>query len=209
MKTPVYNMEGLKVEEFELPSKVFEVSNNSDLVHQVMVSQMGNKRIAIAHTKHRGEVSGGGKKPWAQKHTGRARHGSIRSPLWRKGGVAFGPRSSRVFTQKINTKMRRKALFTVLSQKAKENLVVLIDSFTLETPKTKILNEILKKLPSNTTHSLLVLSETNKMVMRAAKNIPFLDVVQAQNLNILDLLAAKFIIMPKESVSIIEKTFEL
>ncbi len=207
MKVPVYNIQGEKVEEMELPSSIFEVEKNSDLVYQVATSQMANQRKVIAHTKHRGEVSGGGKKPWAQKHTGRARHGSIRSPLWRKGGVAFGPRSSRVFKKTINAKMRKKALFIVLSEKAKNNFFVVVDSLALQSPKTKLLYGILQKLPSANKTSILLLPAKEKNLSLAARNIPSLSVLGAKDLNVLALLSSQFVIIPKEGIAVIEKTF--
>ena len=127
MKVSVYNQEGKEVGKVLLPKEIFEVKVNPDLVHQVVVCQMANRRQPIAHTKDRGEVRGGGRKPWSQKGTGRARHGSIRSPLWIGGGVTFGPRKEKIFKKKIPKKMRRKALFMVLSGKAKENLLLVLD----------------------------------------------------------------------------------
>ena len=120
VKIDVYNQEGKVVGDATLPKGIFEVKLNTDLVHQIAVSLSANNRQISAHTKNRGEVSGGGKKPWRQKGTGRARHGSIRSPLWKGGGVTHGPRVERVFEKDIPKKMRRKALFMVLSQKAKD-----------------------------------------------------------------------------------------
>ena len=123
MKFSVINQKGEKLKETLLPKEIFEVKSNNDLIHQVVVSQMSNRRKNIAHTKDRSEVSGGGRKPWRQKGLGKARHGSIRSPIWIGGGVTFGPTKERVFKKKINKKMRRKALFMVLSAKAKNNLL--------------------------------------------------------------------------------------
>ena len=207
MKVPVYNIQGEKIEEMELPVSIFGGKENSDLVYQVATSQMANQRKVIAHTKHRGEVSGGGKKPWEQKHTGRARHGSIRSPLWRHGGVAFGPRSTRVFKKTINSKMRKAALFAVLSDKVKHNHFVVVDKFGLETPKTKILNAILHKLPSTNKTSILLLPAKEKNLSLAARNIPFLSVLGAKDANALALLSAQFVIIPKEGVKVLESTF--
>ena len=148
MKIDVYNQEGKVVGNATLPKDIFDVKENSDLVHQVAVSQMANRRQVSAHTKDRSKVRGGGKKPWRQKGTGRARVGSIRSPLWRGGGTVFGPSKERVFKKKINIKMRRKALFMALSSKAKDNLLVVIDSLILDKPKTKLMSGVLKSLPS-------------------------------------------------------------
>lgn len=209
MMVPVYNQEGQKIEEIELPSAIFEVEKNSDLVYQVATSHMSNKRQVIAHTKHRGEVSGGGKKPWAQKHTGRARQGSIRSPLWRHGGVAFGPRSERVYKKTINEKMNRKALLTVLSEKARNNFIVVVSVLSLEAPKTKVLNAIMRKLPCDAKKSVLLLPGIQKTVALAAQNIPFLTVRSPKDLNILDLLSSKFLIMQKESIQTLADRFKV
>lgn len=207
MKFPVYNQQGEKTGEAELPAKIFEVPLNADLVHQVMVSQMANRRRVIAHTKGRGEVSGGGRKPWAQKHTGRARHGSIRSPIWKGGGVSAGPTKEKVYEQKIPRKMRRKALCMVLSEKAKENLLVLLEKLNFETPKTKMLAATLKKLPCKEQKSLLILPEMNQNVIMAARNIPRVKTMQAKDVNVLDLLQSRYLVMPQKAVEIIQKTF--
>lgn len=207
MKTLVYNQEGAEIETMELPEAVFNVPWNADLVHQVTVSQMSNRRKAIAHTKHRGEVSGGGKKPWAQKGTGRARHGSTRSPLWRHGGVAFGPRSNRVFTQKINAKMKRKALLAVLSEKARKNFLVVVDAIALEQPKTKLMKQVFMRLPMKNESAMLVLSSKDEMLQRAGKNLSEVTFGRIKDLNALDLLSAKFLVITKEGINVLEKTF--
>ena len=147
MLVKTYDQTGKELSQTRLPAEVFGIEINHDLVHQVVVSQMANRRQIIAHTKDRGEVSGGGRKPWRQKGTGRARHGSIRSPLWRHGGVTFGPTKERVFKKKINTKMKRGALLMVLSEKAKNNFLILLDKLELENAKTKLMAKILEKLP--------------------------------------------------------------
>src|SRR4051812_34995124 len=127
MKVAVYNQEGKETGEFALPKELFEVEMNADLVHQILISHTANKRQVSAHTKNRGEVRGGGRKPWRQKGTGRARHGSTRSPIWKGGGVSGGPRNEKVYEREIPKKMKKKALFMVLSEKAKNNLVVVLD----------------------------------------------------------------------------------
>ena len=132
MNVKMYNEEGKEAGTADLPDGVFGVELNKDLVHQVMVAQMGNRRQVSASTKDRGEVSGGGKKPWAQKHTGRARHGSIRSPIWAGGGVTFGPTRERVYKKNINRKMRRKALAMVLSEKARGDLLILLEDLKMD-----------------------------------------------------------------------------
>jgi len=207
MKVPVYNQKGEKLKEVLLPKEIFEVPMNSDLVHQVVVSQMANRRRIIAHTKNRGEVSGGGKKPWAQKGLGRARQGSTRSPIWRHGGVVFGPRKEKVFKKKIPKKMKRKALFMVLSAKVKNNLLVLVDKLELEKAKTKLIAEIFKKLPSRDEGTLIALPVLEKNIILAARNLPKVQLMQAKDLNALDLLSFKYLILPKESLKTIKETF--
>lgn len=206
MKVQAYNQEGQKTGEVALPS-IFDTPWNADLVHQVVASQQSNRRIVRANTKGRGEVRGGGKKPWAQKHTGRARHGSIRSPLWKGGGVTGGPTKERVFTKKINKKMRIHALFAVLSAKARENALVVLDTLEAAGRKTKTLQGMLAKLPSDTRPTLLVLPSMERNLLSAAKNIPFVQTIQAKDLNALDVATYQYILLPQKSIEAIEKTF--
>ena len=207
MKYVVYNQEGKEIGTAILPKEIFEVPLNSDLVHQVAVSQMANRRKIIANTKGRGEVSGGGKKPWRQKGTGRARHGSIRSPLWRGGGVVFGPRKEKIFKKEIPKKMKVKSLFMVLSAKAKNNLLILLDQLKLGKQKTKEMIQVLQKLPLKNKSSLIVLPEYNKDIILSTRNIPNCQTIQAKDLNALDLLSFKYLIMPKDSIKVIKETF--
>lgn len=207
MKYTVYNQEGKEVGTTLLPKEIFDVKISPDLVHQVVVSQMANRRKVIAHTKTRAEVRGGGRKPWRQKGTGRARVGSIRSPLWKGGGVIFGPRKERVFKKEIPKKMKRLALFMVLSGKIKNNLLILLDKLKIEKPKTKEMTEILKKLPCKNESSLIALPKLNKNLILAARNIPDIETIQAKDLNALDLLSFKYLIMPKEAIKLVKETF--
>lgn len=209
MKTDVYNQQGEKVEEIELPKGVFGVKMNFDLVHQVAVSQMANQRQVIAHTKDRSVVRGGGKKPWRQKGTGRARHGSVRSPLWRGGGVTFGPTKERNFQKNIPKKMKRKALLMVLSAKAQNNFLFILDKIVLEKVKTKIMANIVKQFfkKENDKSCLIVLPKNEKDIVRAANNLPKIKTIEARNLNCLELLSSKYLLMPKEAIKIIEKTW--
>lgn len=207
MKVAVYNQEGKKVDEISLPKEIFDVKLNSDLLHQIVVSQMANKRQITAHTKDRSEVRGGGKKPWRQKGTGRARHGSIRSPLWRGGGITFGPRKDRIFEKDIPKKMRRKALFMVFSEKAKGNLLVILDKIEIDKPKTKEFAKILRKLPCKENSCLIALPEYDKKVFLSARNIKKTNIVEARNLNVIDLMSSKYLLMEKETIKTLEKTF--
>jgi len=209
----IYNTEGKKTGTAKLPSEIFDVKINTDLVHQAVVAQLANKRQVLAHTKDRGEVRGGGRKPWRQKGTGRARHGSIRSPIWRGGGITFGPIKERNFKKKINKKMKRKALFMVLSSKVKDNELVLLDKLEIKEPKTKLMAEILNKLnkvksqKSKVKSILIVIPKSDVNIVRASRNIPETKTIRADSLNVLDLLSFKYLLMPKEAIKVIEKTY--
>jgi len=207
MKIDVYNQEGEKLEAMTLPKEIFGVEFNADLVHQIAVSLSANKRQISAHAKTRGEVRGGGKKPWRQKGTGRARHGSIRSPLWKGGGVTHGPRKDRIFEVEIPKKMRRKALFMVLSQKAKDKQLVVLDKIELEKGKTKEMAQSLGKLPCNSQATLVALPNYDKKIFLASRNIKKISIEDARNLNVLDLLNTKYLLLTKESIKTIENTF--
>ena len=219
MKVNVYNQNGEETGTALLPKEIFDVKMNPDLVHQVVVSQMANRRKVLAHTKNRGEVRGGGKKPWRQKGTGRARHASIRSPLWRHGGITFGPRKEKVFKKEIPKKMKRLALFMALSEKARQNLLILLDKIKLDEPKTKLMAKIienLKSLPDRQAgkienfkkgNVLIALPELDKNIISVARNLPDVKTIQAKDLNCLDLLSLKYLIMPKEAIKVLKETF--
>lgn len=218
-----YNIKGEKVGTTKLSPAIFDVEINSDLVHQAMVTQLANSRQVIAHVKDRSEVRGGGRKPWRQKGTGRARHGSIRSPIWRGGGTTFGPTKERVFKKKINKKMKQKALFMVLTSKVKDNELILLDKLELKEPKTRLMAEILENIlkkqetPSHTTGQainkkqtksvLMVIPKRDENIIRANKNIPYSKTLRADSLSILDLLSFKYLLLPKEAIKVIEKTY--
>jgi len=212
MKAVVYNQKGEEKGNVLLPKEIFEIKMNSDLVHQVLISQMANKRKGTAHTKTRAEVSGGGRKPWRQKGTGRARHASIRSPIWVGGGVTFGPRKERVFKKRVPKKMRRKALFMVLSAKAKKNLLIVLDKLEIKEVKTRLAAEIIENLKSKIKDLekgkiLIALPKNEKNIFLATRNIPKVFTIESKNLNVLDLLSVKFLILPKESIKVIKETF--
>ncbi len=216
MKTDIYNQKGEKAGSVELPESVFGLSWNSDLVHQVVVSMQSNARTPVAHTKDRSEVSGGGKKPWQQKGTGRARHGSNRSPIWIGGGVTFGPRNEKDYSKKVNKKMRAKALYTVLSRKLKDGEVLFVDKIETKEPKT---NEVKKVLSSFSTVSgfegistkkknalcltFFKKNDNTEKSFRNFGNILFSDIV---NMNILDIINNKYLIItePGDSLKVIE-----
>jgi len=207
MKIDVYNQAGEVTGNVTLPKEIFEVKFSADLVHQIAVSLSANKRQISAHTKNRGEVRGGGKKPWRQKGTGRSRHGSIRSPLWKGGGVTHGPRNDRIFEREIPKKMRRKALFMVLSQKAKDKQLIVLDKIELEKGKTKEMAQSLKKLPCNNQATLVAIPNYDKKIFMATRNIKKTSIEDARNLNVLELLNYKYLLLTKESIKTIESTF--
>ncbi len=204
MKVATYNQEGKEVGQTLLPKEIFGLEVNQELIHQVAVSQASNRRQVSAHTKGRGQVSGGGKKPWRQKGTGRARHGSIRSPIWRHGGVALGPTKDRNFKKKINRKMKRAALLMVLSAKAQGNFLVVLETLKLEKIKTKTISLLLQKLPCKNENTLIVLPGMDKNVILASRNLENAKPSQVKDLNALDLLSFKYLVMPKESIKVLK-----
>lgn len=217
MEATVYNQDAKETGKIEIPQTVFGLPWNEDLVHQVIVAMRANKRIPWAHIKNRGEVAGSGIKPWRQKGTGRARHGSKRSPIWVGGGVAHGPRNERDYSQKINKKMKKKALYTVLSQKMRDNEVLFLSKVVLAAPKTKEASSVIKSISKVENFEKLFTKRKNKAIlalpvkddkaMRSFRNIPGLLVVEARNLNPLDLVNYKYAIFvdPEKSVTAIKK----
>lgn len=205
LKAKIYNMSGEVVGEENLDPALFDIEVKVGLVHQAATAQLANRRQVVAHTKHRGEVSGGGIKPWKQKGTGRARQGSIRSPLWVGGGVVFGPRNDRNFTQKINKKMKRKALLMCLSDRAREEKIVLIDKLELENFKTKKFAEIINKLPLKEKKTLVVLAGNDKKIVKSAANLPRIKTIEARGLNVADVLQNEYIMLPIAALRFMEQ----
>jgi len=205
-KLPVYNTKGEKVGEATLEPKIFDVKVNPRLVQQAVRTQLNNSRVAIAHTKTRAEVRGGGKKPWRQKGTGRARHGSTRSPIWKGGGVTFGPRKNRNFTIKLNRQAKKQALFMALSDRAKEGKITLVDTIAMPRAKTKDFLMQIAKLPLQKT-ILLVLPTTDQNIIKSVRNVPFITVINANSLNVVDILNHQCILAPKASLDVITKTY--
>jgi len=214
LSVKIHNQEGKEVSELKLNEAIFGLPWNSDLVHQAVRVALANKRQVLASTKTREEVSGGGRKPWRQKGTGRARHGSIRSPLWKGGGVTFGPTSERNFKLKINKKMARKAFLTALSAKAKDGELLVLDGLKLSAPKTKEMAKIMKNFFSlreiprrGTKNGLLALAEKSEDIKRAGRNLPNLNIINIDNLNILDILKYKYLIFTKEGIEHLSKKY--
>lgn len=215
---PLYNLKNEKIGNVRLSDDIFNVKKNPDLLHQIMVSQMSNARRVIAHTKGRGEVSGGGIKPWRQKGTGRARHGSIRSPIWVGGGITFGPTKERNFSRKIPQKMNRQALRIALSAKAEEGNLKILDILKLEDRKTRKMVELLfglfgdniEKIRKSSNFILILLSGSgsSKNIAQASRNIPYIKTIRAANLNLLDAVSYRHILFDKESLDIIKNNLE-
>ena len=203
----VYNLEGVKTEELKLADSVFGLPDNDDLVHQVYVALAGNKRQVSADTKTRGERAGSGIKPWRQKGTGRARVGSVRTPVWRKGGVVFGPKSDQNFKKKINKKMNSKALATVLSGKLRDAELIVVEKFNLEEKKTKKMAAALKNLQIKGS-ILLSFSDSEKEMTLTSQNLPKVKNIFTSQLNVLDILDKKNLIMTKESAKYLENKYK-
>ncbi len=205
-KADLHNMKGEKTGDINLPGSIFDVKINPDLIYQVVRMQMLSRRQNTAHAKDRSEVRGGGRKPWRQKGTGRARHGSSRSPIWRGGGVTFGPRNERNYKKKINKKVKRSAIFMVLSAKREKDLVFFVSDLDIKEPKTKQIREFLKKTFCDKS-TLIVLPEMKKNVILATRNIDNVDTIQAKDMNALDLLSYKYLVIPKKAVDVIKESF--
>jgi large subunit ribosomal protein L4 len=212
METKVYNQTGKESGKVTLPETVFGTPWNADLVHQVVTSMLSNAREPIAHTKTRGEVRGGGKKPWQQKGLGRARHGSSRSPIWVGGGVAHGPRNDKNYSKKINKKMKTKALYAILSRKMKDGEILFVDSLTFKEPKAKDAKGVLaslagikgfEKLSTKRTNSAYIaLPSKDKMVEKSFSNFGNIEVGEVRNLNAVQVLNYKYLVIaaPEEAI---------
>ncbi|MCK5466315.1 50S ribosomal protein L4 [Candidatus Parcubacteria bacterium] len=207
LKTKIYNQEGKESGEMELPSRVFGIKLVDDLVHQAVVAQMANSRQVLADTKDKGEVRGGGKKPWRQKGTGRARHGSIRSPLWKGGGVTFGPTTDRNFSKRINKKMKMKALFMVLSGKLRDKEIIVVDDLKINKTSTKAMKDIFKSLPIKG-KVLLSLDKSDHNILNSVKNIPKVSVIASDSLNVVDLLKNKVLVINKRGIEKISEVYK-
>lgn len=202
MQVALRNIKGETVREIELSDEIFGVPVNVPVMHQALVRQQANARLGTVATKTRGQISGGGRKPWRQKGTGRARQGTTRAPHWRGGGIVFGPQP-RSYVQAMPRKMRRLALRSALSSKVAEERIVVLDSLELEMPKTKQMLEILDNL-GVTTSALVLLPEKNENVERSTNNLTKVKTLRANYLNIQDLLGFDYVIMPLGALRVIE-----
>lgn len=206
-ETPIFSMEGKKVGSIMLPKSIFGAPWRNDLVHQVTTAMQANARQNRANTKDRSEVSGGGKKPWKQKGTGQARHSSSRSPIWRHGGVTFGPRSERDYSEKVNRKMRIGALLSVLSRKAKDGEIILVDQFFFTAPKTGTAKSVVAALATGADAATLMTKKKNAALIaltaydvntiKSFNNFGNLMTEELRNLNPLDVMTHKYLIIEK------------
>ncbi|MBI2506779.1 MAG: 50S ribosomal protein L4 [Candidatus Colwellbacteria bacterium] len=203
MMADLYNKEAKVIGEIEVPDRLFNCPWNPDLVHQALRVQEANKRTVVAHAKGRGEVSGGGKKPWRQKGTGRARHGSTRSPIWVGGGVTHGPTAEKKFSLKLNQKMRQAAIFAILSLRLKKGEVKIVDSLSISEPKTKLLMKTLTHFLGDKPNVLLVLAAPDNLP-RASYNLSAVKTLDPKSLNVYDLLRYKYVLLEKEVIPILE-----
>lgn len=209
MKLPVVNKENKHVDDIEVNDVFFGIKWNPRLVHQVVKAEQNNKRSPWAHAKTRAEVSGGGKKPWRQKHTGRARHGSTRSPIWVHGGSAHGPNKARLYEEKINKKMRQAALFSVLSKKVADAELKVIDTLEMEQPKTKNAIKTLGLIFGNEKQSALVITKIgNRSAQLSVRNAPRKEAVTANALSTYNVLKHKYILFEKTALTELESHFK-
>lgn len=212
MKADVFTKDGKKSGDVALPEALFGVAWNPDLVHEVVISMQSNARAGTAHTKDRSEVSGGGKKPWRQKGTGRARHGSRRSPIWTGGGVAHGPRNEKDFSKKINKKAKAKAFASTLSKKHADGEVIFIDSLVFDTPKTAEAKTVLTAVAKGSgkealatkrkNAALIVLPTRNEAAEKSFRNFGNVLVAQAKDINPVDLLTYKYVVVAEPTVAL-------
>ncbi|HKL12464.1 MAG TPA: 50S ribosomal protein L4 [Halanaerobiales bacterium] len=199
-----YNTNGEKVTDIDLSDDIFNSKVNEDVVHQVVTAQLAKVRSGNASTKTRSEVRGGGRKPWRQKGTGRARHGSIRSPLWVGGGITFGPKP-RSYNKKVNKKMKRIALKSVLTDKIQNESVMILDEFNMDEIKTKKMASLLEDLNLSDKKVLIILPEKDENIYLSARNLPRVKTLVLDGLNTYDLLNNEVILMSEEAVRKIEE----
>lgn len=206
MKVTLYSQEGAKTGEVDVSERIFGTKPNKSLMHKILLLQLANRRHPIAHTLTKGEVTGGGKKPYAQKHTGRARQGSITNPHFRGGGVAFGPRNVRNFELRATQKERQRALFGALASKFTENHVSALEGYKSDKPKTKEFVAMVKKMPFKK-DILFILPAKNEMIQKSTRNIENVKTILVNYLNMADLLKYEDIVFFKEALPKLEEIY--
>ncbi|MDD4171447.1 MAG: 50S ribosomal protein L4 [Syntrophomonas sp.] len=204
-KVAVYDMRGTQVGEIDLNDQVFGLEPNEAVMQQFVKMQLANKRVGNASTKTRAEVRGGGKKPWKQKGTGRARVGSTRNPVWRGGGIAFGPKP-RDYSYKLPRKVRRLALKSALSSKVQDSNIIVVDILTFDEPKTKLMLETLDLLNA-AAKTLVITADGDVNVYKSARNIPGVKSLKADYINVFDVLKYETLLMTKDAVARVEEVF--
>lgn len=209
MKLKVYNLiSGKTTGTMDVLDDIFNITIKPEIVHAVFVQQTNNQRESWADTKTKGEVRGGGRKPWKQKGTGRARHGSIRSPIWKGGGVTFGPLTARNYKTKINKKIRRLAVRMCLTDKAQNEALLVVDNFNFTEPKTKLFVSFLKEMPVKSKTVLILTAGKDVKIMRMTKNLPKIETMRAEDINVMKLLKNGTVIASQEAVKKIEENFK-
>ncbi len=201
-------MAGTVIGELELDAALFGVQPDAGVIHEVVTAQQANARPVLAHTKTKGEVRGGGRKPWKQKGTGRARQGSIRNPQWKGGGVAFGPRKNRNFEKKVNIKMKRKALSMTLTDKVNSGSFIVIEKLEFPAIKTKNATQLLAQLPTKGKSVLIALPAKNETIVKSVRNVPKIHAVLANSLNVVDVVGHQTILTDKAGVESIVATYK-
>lgn len=213
MQTKLYNKKAEEIGSVNLPDDIFGLKWNADLVHQVVVGQGANRRPRVAKAKDRSEVRGGGKKPWRQKGTGRARHGSTRSPIWVGGGITHGPIVEKNYRKKINRKMAKKALYTVLSAKVKGGELLVVDDFSFASAKTKLAADMFKNFASKEEFArltkgngaLVALYKNDPKTRKTFRNLPYVGLEESRNLTAYEVMQYKYLILSKDGVETFEK----
>ncbi len=206
-KFAVLNAQGKQVGDVDLKEEIFKAPIRNEVLYYTAVAQLSNRRQGTASTKKRSEVRGGGEKPWPQKGTGRARHGSIRSPLWVGGGVTFGPSPERNYSRKVSKKVKRLAIQSALSMKVRDDKFLVIENINFSEPKTKEIKKLLENLGLEQ-QVLLVISEPNQNIIKSARNIPRVKVIAARQLNVLDMLNHDHLIITKGALQKVEEVFD-
>lgn len=206
MKLKVYTLTGKEKGDIDLNDAVFNIAVKPSVVHEVFVAQMNNTRESWADTKGRGDVRGGGKKPWAQKGTGRARHGSIRSPIWKGGGVTFGPKMERNYATKINKKTRRLATKMVLSDKAQSGALFVVENFSFAEAKTKAFAALIKALPAKQRTFLVLTPGKDAIVLKMTSNLEKIETMRAEDTNVMALLSKQAILTSVDGLKKLEET---
>ena len=207
MKIKLFNYNGKESGDIDITSVDKVESVNIDLISQYLRTFLSSQRQGTVKIKNKGEVSGGGKKPWRQKGTGRARHGSIRSPIWRGGGVTHGPTKERVLSLKINKKMRQGAMFAILSRKLKDGDIKVVESLEIDEPKTGKLSEILSNFAKDKQNFLIIPNTTSKNLYQASRNLKTVKSLDPRSLNVYDLLKYKQILVEKNAVEEMDKHY--